>query len=143
MLVLLVTAGALLFSAGQFAEGEAADHVGFHVIFGSVAALAALAVQLVWRPGRGRFERGARLALLLALGIFAVGMLVEGIGAFGYEADNLTVRSRPLQGLHNAASTVTRLGMLTTAVTFLVAVVALFLRMAAALLRRLPTRRHP
>jgi hypothetical protein len=141
-LVVLVTAGVLLLSAALLAEGEAADHVGFHVVFGSAAAFGLIAVQLVWRPGRARFERGARMALLAALGIFAAAMLVEGIGAFGFGADNTTVRSESLQRLHDAAAAVSEYGPISIAVTFLVAVVALLLRMIGVALRRVSSRRQ-
>jgi hypothetical protein len=122
VLVVVAVAAVLFTSAGMLSDGEGAAHVRFHTILFAACALAAIAFQLLLPVGRGVFERAVRLTLLLLLCSFAASMLLESIGAFGYEADNLTVRSGPLTELHNVAGP---LGAV-------VIVLALLLRIAGA-----------
>jgi hypothetical protein len=129
---MLVVVAAIFVAAGIFADGEATTHVRFHLTFGLVPALAAIGVAWFWRPRPSVLERGARLAVVAALGLVAASFLLEGIGAFAYEADNATARSEALRRLHNAAGDANQpIMFLIVPPVFLLAALALLLRLGS------------
>lgn len=128
-IAVLVTAAVVFVAADRFAQGEAAGHARYHLTFGLLAALLAIATQWLWRPDPSSPTRRARLAVVAALALFAATQLLESVGAFGYGPDGFSVRSESLRTLHNAAAAASGLAFPLVLVTFVVALVAVLGRL--------------
>jgi hypothetical protein len=77
-----------------------AEHFSGHLAMGIPLLLLLVLVLRAWpRPGSELAARLARGTLLAGLGVAGVGLLAEGIGAFGYAADE-SGRANALADLH-------------------------------------------
>ena len=96
-----LVAGALVVAL-VVAEGQARGHAFFHLAF-AVAALAGVTGVTFAPRGAGR-GRGLPWFLLAALGLLAVGSLLESIGGAGYDRFNDGSRIETLTTIHGFAT---------------------------------------
>lgn len=125
----VVVMAAVFIAAVKFRESDDINHVAGHLIFALPSALAATGIWWLWRPRPSLFERGARFAVVAALSIFAGSLLVEAISTFG------------LWWLHNPAANVTNPMVLVVPATFLLALLALLLRLGSVILGKISQKR--
>ena len=95
-----VAAAALILLAIPFADGKATEHAQFHGFTLLVVALLASAAPPLLRALAGRSSRTARLVLVGALWFAAGAVLLDGVGAFAYDADDEKVRVEALDIVH-------------------------------------------
>lgn len=107
------------------AKGEAAAHAWFHIVVGVAGMGLFLALGLVWRPPGSSKAAIFRASLLLAFWVSSVAVLLEGLGAGGYDAQNIGHRIPALTTLHNSATGIAGFGLLLFPVMVMVLAVIL------------------
>lgn len=92
--------------------GNEGQHSVSHLGPGIAAFLLVLASRVVWPPpADDAASRRARTAVVIGLGVFAVGQIVEAIGAFGYRGN---ARVSSLAALHDVGVVLGPMGLLVT-----------------------------
>src|SRR5437660_85565 len=114
------------------AEGQACGHALFHLAF-AVAALAGITGVAFAPRGAGRGRRLPWL-LLAALGLLAVGSLLESIGGAGYDRFNDGSRIQTLTTIHGFATPL-------AGIALPIAAGAIIVTMGSALSERMRRRR--
>jgi hypothetical protein len=94
------------------AKGEAAAHAWFHIVVGVACMCLFLALGLVWRPPGDSRAAIFRASLLLAFWVSSVAVLLEGLGAGGYDSQNAGDRIPALTTLHNSVTGIAGFGLL-------------------------------
>lgn len=107
VVAMIVLALAQLVVAGVLADGEAAGHAWFHVLFFVLPSLALAAIIVFRWPDAGL---AARLPVL-GFCTLAAAQLVESVGALGFGVDNET-RVNGIVVLHDLGLGLTGIGLL-------------------------------
>jgi hypothetical protein len=122
ILLTAAIAAALLTLASLLPLAGNVDHAIGHLALAVPLLLLLAAVVFTWPPfGVGPTARWVRTLLLVALGAFGGGLLLEAVGAFGYTEDGVG-RANRLAVLHDIGVVVWSSGFILTVVAAILAV---------------------
>jgi len=130
-IVLIATAvggaGIALDLLGAFlvAEGEASGHALFHTIVGAACMALFLILGSVWKPSGNSMAAIFRASLLIALWVSSMAVLLEGLGAGGYDVNNAGRRFPTLVTLHNSVTGIAGFALILFPVVVIVLTVVL------------------
>jgi hypothetical protein len=136
-----VVSASLPVGSGVLSSGDASGHVAMHALFAGITALSATAAALLWPSQRG-FLAIARIAGPALIASFSAAQFVEGLGAFGFAADNGTARSEALVRVHRVGAALSQPGLLLAAVGVLAVLAAVLVSMFVWVTRRLTSGRR-